>query len=172
MNIRFSGFGGQGVVFSGVILGWAAVLDGKNAVQTQSYGSEARGGACKCDVIIDDTEIYELEPVKLDILIAFSQTAYNRYHKFLKQDGLLFVDKYLVKPISHPKKTFTIPATDIALIKMQHKIMANMVMLGFMIAKTGLLKTESIEESIRTYVSDHLVEGNLGALRTGLVYSK
>lgn len=56
--------------------------------------------------------------------------------------------------------------------KMQHKIMANMVMLDFMIAKTGLLKTESIEESIRTYVSDHLVEGNLGAFKTGLVYSK
>ena len=75
MNIRFSGFGGQGVILSGVILGWAAILDGKNAIQTQSYGSSARGGACKCDVIIQDGEIHELEPENIDILVSFSQPA-------------------------------------------------------------------------------------------------
>jgi 2-oxoglutarate ferredoxin oxidoreductase subunit gamma len=170
MNIRFSGFGGQGIVFSGVILGWAAILDGKNAVQTQSYGSEARGGACKCDVIIKDTEIYELEPAQLDILVAFSQTAYNKYHKFLKPDGILFVDKYLVKPYSHPEKTYGIAATDIALIKLHYRIMANMVMLGYVIAKTELLKIESVEKGIRTVVSDNMAEENIKAFKAGLYF--
>ena len=91
MNIRFSGFGGQGIVLSGVLLGWAAINSGKNAIQTQSYGSEARGGSCKCDVIISDTEIFELEPSELDILVSFSQPAFEKYYPGLKKDGLLFI---------------------------------------------------------------------------------
>ena len=98
MNIIFSGFGGQGIVLSGVILGWAAVHDGKNVIQTQSYGSEARGGSCKCDVIIEDTEIFELEPDDIDILVAFSQPAFNKYFPGLRNDGTIFIDKDLVKP--------------------------------------------------------------------------
>lgn len=171
MNVRFTGFGGQGIILSGVILGWAAILEGKNAIQTQSYGSEARGGSCKCDVIIEDTEIFELEPEEIDILIAFSQPAFEKYHSFLKPEGLLFIDKDLVNPAGHDTcstKTFAISATDIAFKKMKHKIMANMVMLGYMTAKTGLISPESVEKSIERYVPAQTVEENLKAFRTGL----
>jgi len=178
MNIRFTGFGGQGIVLSGVILGWAAILEGKNAIQTQSYGSEARGGSCKCDVIIENTEILELEPAQLDILIAFSQPAFEKYHSFLKPEGLLFIDKDLVNPAdprvlgenknARPTKTFAISATDIAVKKMKHKIMANIVMLGYMTAKTGLISPESVEKSIERHVPAQTVEENLKAFRTGL----
>lgn len=77
MNVRFSGFGGQGIILAGVIYGHAATLDGKNAVQTPSYGRASRGGACKCDVIISDEQIYELEFPEPDVLIALSQQAYD-----------------------------------------------------------------------------------------------
>ncbi len=75
MKIRFSGFGGQGVILAGVIYGHAATLDGKNAVQTQSYGSASRGGACKCDVIISENDIHELNFPKSNILVSLSQQA-------------------------------------------------------------------------------------------------
>jgi len=76
LSIRFSGFGGQGIVLAGVIYGEAAVADGLNAVQTQSYGSASRGGASKCDLIISREKIYELESSQIDVLISKSQDAY------------------------------------------------------------------------------------------------
>ena len=168
MNIRFSGFGGQGIVLSGVILGWAAVHDGKNVIQTQSYGSEARGGSCKCDVIIEDTEIFELEPDDIDILVTFSQPAFNKYFPGLRNDGTLFIDKDLVKPETTPAKTFSIPATDIAFKKMNRKIMANIIMLGYITSKTGLVKPESMEKSIERYVPAQTVKQNQEAFSIGL----
>ena len=168
MNIRFSGFGGQGIVLSGVILGWAAVHDGKNVIQTQSYGSEARGGSCKCDVIIENTEIFELEPDDVDILVAFSQPAFNKYFSGLRNEGTLFIDKDLVKPEIIPAKTFSIPATDIAFKKMNQKIMANIIMLGYITSKTGLVKPESMEKSIERYVPAQTVKQNQEAFSIGL----
>ncbi len=171
MNIRFSGFGGQGIVLSGVILGWAAIFDNKKAIQTQSYGSEARGGACKCDVIIDDKVIYELEPDKLDVLIAFSQPAFNIYSPYLKKDGTLFVDNDLVDSAvsdTATSKIHAIPATDIAYKKLNHKIMANIVMLGYFVANTGLISTESMINSIKRNVPPNFIDTNLEAFRLGL----
>ena len=75
LSIRFSGFGGQGIVMSGVIFGEAAVADGLNAIQTQSYGSASRGGASKCDLIISKEEINELESPMIDVLVSMSQSA-------------------------------------------------------------------------------------------------
>jgi len=168
MNIRFSGFGGQGIVLSGVILGWAAILDNKNAIQTQSYGSEARGGSCKCDVIIEDSEIFELEPVDIDILFVFSQPAHDLYSSCLKHEGLLFIDEDLVIPETRSGKTFAIPATDIAYKKMKRKIMANLVMLGYFTAKTGLVSPESMEKSISINVPPKTIDNNLLAFRIGM----
>jgi 2-oxoglutarate ferredoxin oxidoreductase subunit gamma len=167
MNIRFSGFGGQGIVLSGVILGEAAIYDGKNAIQTQSYGSEARGGSCKCDVIIQDTEIFELEPAKLDILVSFSQPAFEKFYPGLKSDGLLFIDSDLVNPISNTQKTFAIPSTDIAFKKTNRKIMANIIMLGYLTSKTGLIKPDSMEKSIESNLPPKLVKDNIEVYRIG-----
>jgi 2-oxoglutarate ferredoxin oxidoreductase subunit gamma len=169
MNIRFSGFGGQGIVLSGVILGWAAIFDGKNVIQTQSYGSEARGGSCKCDVIIQDTEIYELEPHELDVLLAFSQPAYDKNQKFLKPGGLLFIDKDLVIPGNNlTNNKYAISASDLAFKKMKHKIMANIIMLGHWTVKTGQINPASMEKSISMCVPPKLVDENMEAFRIGL----
>ncbi|MFH1050801.1 MAG: 2-oxoacid:acceptor oxidoreductase family protein [bacterium] len=168
MNIRFSGFGGQGVILSGVILGRAAILDGKNAIQTQSYGSSARGGSCKCDVIIQDTEIHELEPVSIDILISFSQPAYDKFKKSLKPDGILLYDSDLVLETDNTSKKFGIPSTDIAFKDFGQKIMANIVMLGYLISKTKIVSAEAMENSIAEYIPEKYKEKNIQAFRMGL----
>jgi len=171
MNIRFSGFGGQGIILSGVILGWAAILDGKNVLQTQSYGSSARGGSCKCDVIIQDSYIYELEPQGNDILIAFSQPAFNKYKNSLKKDGLLFFDNDLVSLNDFEANSFCITATDIAFKEFQQKIIANSIMLGFIAGKTNLVSNKAIEDSIKYYVPKKSFEDNIEAFRIGLNFS-
>jgi len=168
MNIRFTGFGGQGIVLSGVILGWAAVLEGKNALQTQSYGSEARGGACRCDVIIENSAICEIEPDELDVLFAFSQPAFDRYYPCLKPGGKLFIDRDLVDPGSGGGAAFAISATDIAVKRMKNPIMANMVMLGYGAAHTGLVSPASVEKSIEKCVPAHTIEKNLKAFAIGM----
>lgn len=168
MNIRFSGFGGQGVILSGVILGWAAILDGKNAIQTQSYGSSARGGSCKCDVIIQDTEIHELEPVSIDILISFSQPAYDKFKKSLNPEGNLFYDSDLVLETDNTSKKYGIPSTDIAFKEFGQKIMANIVMLGYLVSKTKIVSKESMETSISKYVPQKHIDKNIQAFRMGM----
>lgn len=153
MNIRFSGFGGQGIVLSGYIYGVAAVLDGKKALQTQSYGSESRGGGCRSDVIISEGDIFELAPPQLDVLVALSQAAYEAYIPALKKDGTLIVEDDLVDTGDGSlHRTFRIKATDIAHKKFGRKIMANMVMLGFICAILELVSKESLERAILSNV--------------------
>lgn len=168
MNIRFSGFGGQGIILSGVILGWAAILDGKNVLQTQSYGSSARGGACKCDVIIDDSYIYEIETKGNDILVAFSQTAFDKYKSSLKKGGTLFLDNDLVNTGDFQSNNLSISATDIAFKEFNQKLFANSIMLGFMAAKANMVRHEAIEESIKYYVPAKTAEANIEAFRLGM----
>ncbi|MGA2295987.1 MAG: 2-oxoacid:acceptor oxidoreductase family protein [FCB group bacterium] len=168
MNIRFCGFGGQGIILSGVILGWAAVLDNKNALQTQSYGSSARGGACKCDVFIQDSYIYELEPEDYDILVAFSQPAFNKYKNSIKNGGCLFFDSDLVNIGEFNGNNFSITATDIAFKEFQQKVFANSIMLGFISAKAGIVNREAIESSIKSYVPAKTADDNIKAFRLGL----
>lgn len=171
MNIRFAGFGGQGVILSGVILGWAAILDGKNAIQTQSYGSSARGGSCKCDVIVQDTDINELEPISIDLLISFSQPSYDKFKKSLNPNGSLFYDSDLVLETEDSIKKFGIPSTDIAFKDFGQKIMANIVMLGYLISKTKIVSQESMEKSISKYVPEKHIDKNIQAFRLGLSLS-
>ncbi|MDQ1267261.1 MAG: 2-oxoglutarate ferredoxin oxidoreductase subunit gamma [Bacteroidota bacterium] len=168
MNIRFSGFGGQGIILAGVIFGWGAVLDGKNVIQTQSYGSSARGGACKCDVIMDNKQIYELEPHQLDILVSFSQPAYDSFKKFLKPDGVQFLDSDLVPNYSDLEKTFNIPATDIAFKEWNNKIIGNIIMLGCITQAAGLVGQDSMEESIKKFVPGKYYQINIEAFRKGI----
>ncbi len=172
MIVRFSGFGGQGIVLSGYIFGNAALEDGKNALQTQSYGSESRGGACRSDVVISDGEIFELAPVQVDILVSMSQSAYEKYGPFLKDGGVLAVDKDLVTvdaAVEKERKTkyFGIPATDIAFKKFGRKIMGNMVMLGYISAITDILSKKSVQTVIKTNVPKGTEAANLKAFEEG-----
>jgi 2-oxoglutarate ferredoxin oxidoreductase subunit gamma len=171
MIVRFAGFGGQGIVLSSYILGRSAVLDGKMAIQNQSYGSESRGGECRGDVIISDEAIYELEPTEFDILVAMTQPAYERFVGSLKAGGTLILEGDLVatdERLEPPGiKTFRIGATDIAYKKFGRKIMANMVLLGFMNTLLELVSDTALESSIRTTVPKGTEKLNLKAMREG-----
>ena len=116
VEIRIAGLGGQGVVLAGQILGKAAIFEGFNAVQTQSYGAEARGSAAKSEVIIADDRIWYPYVRKCDILIALSQEALNKYIKDLKENGMLIVDSVHVKelPSKVEAKVFSVPFSKIA----------------------------------------------------------
>jgi 2-oxoglutarate ferredoxin oxidoreductase subunit gamma len=167
LSIRFSGFGGQGIVLAGVIYGEAAVADGLNAVQTQSYGSASRGGASKCDLIISKEKIYELESSQIDVLISMSQDAYETYIKQLKRGGVLIIDKDLVRANTEKVQVHEISATDIAFKEFGQKIMGNMVIVGYLAALLGIVSNESLRKSIRRHLPEKLVEDNFRALEEG-----
>jgi len=167
MNIRIAGFGGQGIVMAGYVLGHAGVLDGHNALQTQSYGSESRGGACKSDVIITDSEILELAPSALDVLVGMSQPALDKYLVNLKKNGLLIYDSDLVKPSDGGNHAFGLPATDIAHKAFGRNVVANVVMLGCLAALTGVASRDSLRQAIAEAVPPGTVDMNLAAFEEG-----
>jgi 2-oxoglutarate ferredoxin oxidoreductase subunit gamma len=167
LKIRLSGYGGQGIVLAGVIVGEAAVLDSKNAVQTQSYGSESRGGACKADVIISDGEIYEIEPTGFDCLVAMSSKAYQKYVSRLKPGGKLIVEEDMITEGSPECEKYSIAATRMADERFGRKIMGNMVMMGFVTALMEWPSEQSMRESIRRNVPEDTQEDNIGAFELG-----
>lgn len=174
MNIRFSGFGGQGIILAGVIYGHAATFDGKNVVQTQSYGSASRGGACKCDVIISDEQIYELEFPEPDVLITLSQQAYNKYASQLKNNGTLIFEKDMVctKKSHIQHHIHSISATDTAYRKFGRKIMANLIVLGYTTGLLGIVSKEAVKKAICEHVPQGTEETNIKAFEEGYKLSK
>lgn len=169
IEIRISGLGGQGVVLAGQILGRAVVYHGKNAVQTQSYGAEARGSAAKSEVIISDGKIGFPMVRKCDILVAMSQEAVEKNIKDLKGDGILLIDSSTVKKAPETKaRIFKIPATEIAEKMLKAKIYANMVMLGALTSITKIANEKSFTRAIKETVSTKAVNMNLHAYQKGL----
>jgi 2-oxoglutarate ferredoxin oxidoreductase subunit gamma len=168
MNIRFSGFGGQGIVLSGFIMGNAAINEGKNAIQNQSYGSESRGGACKSDVIISDKNINELSPPEVDVLVSMSHSAFEKYIPRLKKNGTLIIDSDLVFPEDvKGYKFYGIPATDIAYKKFGRKIIGNMVMIGYVTAITKIVSKRAVMDSIKNNVPKGTEDLNFKAFSEG-----
>ncbi len=163
-EIRIAGFGGQGIVLSGFILGQAALLDGNSAVQSQSYGPEARGGAAKSEVIISNEKIDYPRVVEADIFVAMSQEAYDKLQGELKKDGLVLVDKDLVE--TKDKGVTHIPFTATA-DKLGKKIVANVVMLGALTSITGIVSKDSILKAIRANVPKKALDINMKAFDTG-----
>jgi 2-oxoglutarate ferredoxin oxidoreductase subunit gamma len=167
MKIRFSGFGGQGIVMAGLITGGAAVIEGRNAVQTQSYGSASRGGSCKSDVYVSKSDIHELEFHEPDILVTFSQEAYSKYAGDLPKGGRLFLDSDMVTPDREFDRLYAIQATEIAYKQFERKIIANLVMLGFVTGVAEPVSKEAMMESIRRRVPKGTEEMNLEAFEAG-----
>ncbi len=172
MNVRFCGFGGQGIVMAGYIMGSAAVRDGKNAVQTQSYGSESRGGACRSDVAISEDDIFELESESVDLLVAMSQQAYEKYVKMLKEDGTLVFDEDLVTPGGKGHKKYGIKAADLAHKKYGKEIVANMIMLGYITSITELVSKGAMLSTILENVPKGTEKMNEDAFNTGYELGK
>jgi len=174
-EVRISGFGGQGIVLAGVILGRSAALyDGKNAVQTQSYGPEARGGASKSEVVISEEEIDYPKVIKPDILVCMSQQAFDKYGRDVKDGGTVIVDRDLVTVPENfyngNIKLYKIPFTDIAYKEIGLKIVANIVMLGALVRITGIVSKESMRKAILDSVPKGTEEKNLMAFEKGYNY--
>ena len=172
-RIQFCGFGGQGIVLSSVIFGTAAVLKaGLNAVQTQSYGSEARGGECQAELILAEGPIHSPLADQVDILVAMSQLALDRYLDRLRDGGTLILDPELAeKPARSGIQVVEVPATEIA-SELGARIAANMVMLGFLQQATGLVSKEGLLETIQDNVPPKFVEVNLDAAGRGMALAK
>ena len=168
MNIRFAGFGGQGVVLAGYVLGQAGIHDGHDALQTQSYGSESRGGACRSDVIISEGQVLELAPSSLDVLVAMSQPALDKYFPNLRKDGLLIYDSDLAKAGDCRVRAFGLPATDMAHKTFGREVFANAIMLGCLVGLTQIASRESVLRSIAESVPPKTVETNLEAFEQGV----
>ncbi|WP_461864051.1 2-oxoacid:ferredoxin oxidoreductase subunit gamma [Thermococcus sp.] len=164
MQIRFAGIGGQGVILAGVILGEAAAIEGLNVLQTQDYGSASRGGHSIADVIISKEPIYDFMVTKADVLVALAQLGYDSTKEELKEDGLLIVDTDLVKP---DREHIGAPFTRLAEESTGLALTVNMVALGYLIAKTGVVRKESAEEAIKRRVPKGTEEINIKAFRVG-----
>lgn len=173
IRLQFCGFGGQGIVLSSVIFGTAAVLRaGLNAVQTQSYGSEARGGECQSELILAEGPIHSPLADQVDILVAMSQLALDRYLDRLRAGGMLILDPELVDAPERPDLQITkVPATEIA-SELGAMIAANMVMLGFLQQATGLISEQDLLATIRDHVPQNYVDVNLQAARRGMTLAR
>ncbi|KPJ51038.1 pyruvate ferredoxin oxidoreductase [candidate division TA06 bacterium DG_26] len=175
VEIRFSGFGGQGIIRSGYIVGRAAaIFDNKEATMTQSFGPEARGSACSSQLLVSDEKILYPYITQPDILVAMSQEAYDKFEPELKAKGILIIDEDLVK-ISSPRddvKFFSVPATRIA-EELGNRIVANLVMLGFFTAVVaGVVSADAMKKAIPESVPKRFLELNLKAFDRGFEYSK
>jgi 2-oxoglutarate ferredoxin oxidoreductase subunit gamma len=171
-EIRIAGFGGQGVVTVGKIVGLAAALyDRKNAVQTQSYGPESRGGACKSEVVLSDGEIHYPKVRTADVLIALSQPALDIYLKDLKAGGLLIIDPLtVIQEIPRTDiRVVRVPTAEIAL-QLGNKRFQNMVALGALASLTGVISRESLEKAIKDSVPPKTLRQNLEAFKKGNEY--
>ncbi|MEE8448437.1 MAG: 2-oxoacid:acceptor oxidoreductase family protein [Thermodesulfobacteriota bacterium] len=171
---RLSGEGGQGLILAGIILAEAAAMyDGKNAVQTQSYGPEARGGFSKSEVIISDEEIDYPKATKLDFLLALTQEACDNYSKDLKPDAILLADSTAVKRSpSGNFKFYSLPVLETASNEIGKAVVANIVALGATVGLTGIVSEQAIEKAVLSRVPRGTEELNRHALHVGLSMGK
>lgn len=166
-QVRISGFGGQGIVLAGMLLGKAASLyDGKEAVFTQAYGPEARGGASNADVIVSDSAIGYPLVTKPDVLVTMFQEAYSKFRPGLREGGTLIVESDLVRLNEGEADCHKLPASRLA-EEVGRRIVANVVVLGYIVGLTGVVSRQSIERAIETTVKPGTIDMNFQAFAVG-----
>jgi 2-oxoglutarate ferredoxin oxidoreductase subunit gamma len=166
-EIRLAGEGGQGMILAGIILAEAAaVYDGKQATQTQSYGPEARGGASRSEVVISDGEIDHPEVLSPDVVVALSQEAYKKFAQSVKAGGLLIVDEDRVQT-SNDFNGIKIPIARIAQETTGRAITANTVALGVLVGLTNVVSREAIENAVTACAPKGTEDMNRKALQAG-----
>lgn len=166
-EIRLAGEGGQGMILAGIILAEAAAIyDGKQATQTQSYGPEARGGASRSEVVISDVEIDHPEVLSADVVVALSQEAYRKFARTVHAGGLLIVDEDRVAV--HADFTgVKVPVARIAHEATGKPITANTVALGVLVGMTGVVSREALEKAVVARAPKGTDEMNRKALQAG-----
>jgi 2-oxoglutarate ferredoxin oxidoreductase subunit gamma len=173
-EIRFSGFGGQGIIRLGLITGKAVSLfDNKYATMTQSFGPEARGSACSSQVVISPDRVLYPYITRPEILVSMSQEAYDKYEPELREDGLLIIDTDLVKnrPPRGQIKLYTITSTRLA-EELGNRIFANLVMLGFFAAVSKVVSAEAIKKALPGLVPSRFLDINIKAFEKGYGYGE
>lgn len=167
-EIRLTGSGGQGLILAGIILAEAAITEGLNAIQTQSYGPEARGGASKAEVIISDEEIDFPKVDQADVILALTQAAANTYLKTVKNTGTAIVDASVTIPVDLAAgRILHVPIIDTAKTVLGKSIVSNIVALGFIAEYTGLVTRESVERAVLSRVPKGTEDLNRNALNEG-----
>lgn len=167
-NFRFSGTGGQGLITAGIILAEAAILDGKEAVQSQSYGPEARGGSSKAEAIISDDPIRFGRVVCPDVLLAMSQEAATKYTTDCSKDSIVVTDSLFVKDVPGVyKERIDLPITHTATSVCGKALFANIVALGAIVALTHCVSNEALEKAVLGRVPKGTEEANKNALEAG-----
>jgi 2-oxoglutarate ferredoxin oxidoreductase subunit gamma len=169
MKVRMAGFGGQGQVTAGILLGHSVVLEGRHVLQTQSYGSATRGGLTTCDVCTGEGEIHEVHPERFDVLVAFSQEACDTFVSLLEDDGVLIYEQDLVTPPADlAQRSAASPTTRLAKDELGKVICANVVMLGFLVgAVPEIVDAAKVETAIEQQLAPKIVALNLDAFRLG-----
>jgi 2-oxoglutarate ferredoxin oxidoreductase subunit gamma len=170
-EIRITGFGGQGVVLSGHIIGRAYAVDhGAHATMIQSFGPEARGSSCSATLVVDEDEILYPYIHRPDIFVVMSADGYDRYRDELKDDGILVYEKDLVrfKP-KEGQQAYGVPSTRIA-EKLGRSIVQNIVMLGFFAAASKLVPHQAMRDAVSHSVPTGTEELNLRAFDAGWEY--
>jgi len=170
-EIRFAGFGGQGIISAGRITGRAAVLhDKKHAVLIQSYGPEARGGACSAEVVVGDRPVDYPRVGTPDVAVIMSQEAYEKFGSDVKPGGLLLLDQDLVEHEEREDvRVVEVPATRIA-EELGRRIVANVVMLGALAALWPAISREAMLSAIVEAVPPHTRDLNKKAFEAGVSY--
>jgi 2-oxoglutarate ferredoxin oxidoreductase subunit gamma len=172
-QIRLCGFGGQGIVVAGAILGQAAFLDKKFVALSSGYGSQVRGGTTKSDLVFSHAFVDFPLPTEIDFLIAMLQAAYQESLPLVRKDGIIILDRTLVKasPTS-PARVYSIPATETVARKLKNEMAANIALLAAANSIGQLVSEASLREAIKKTVSPNFAELNLKAMQVGLELAK
>lgn len=167
VEFRLSGSGGQGLLLAGITLAEAAIHAGKNAVQTQSYGPEARGGSSKAEVVISDEEIDYPKATDPDFLLALTNDAYKTYGPMMAK-GLIITDTSVTLDPAIKARTVALPILASAAEKVGKKVVANMVALGVLGGLSGVAPKEILKKAVVVRVPKGTDELNVKALEVGL----
>jgi 2-oxoglutarate ferredoxin oxidoreductase subunit gamma len=165
-EFRLSGSGGQGLLLAGIVLAEAAILDDKNAVQTQSYGPEARGGSSKAEVVISEDDIDYPKATDPDYLLALTADAYKTYGA-LQGRGVIIVDSSIILDPAIKAKTVSVPILETTK-KIGKTIVTNIVALGVVVGISGIVRPDTLEKAVLNRVPKGTEELNTAALRAGL----
>jgi len=168
VTFQFCGFGGQGLVLSATIVGAAAVRAGLHAVQTQSYGSEARGGECQAELTVSPTPIHSPTADAVDVLVAMSQAALDRYLGRLRSGGTLIIDPhYVARPPRGDLTIVEVPVTGLAADELGNQLVANVLLLGFLRQASDIVPERDLVAAIEESVPKRFLELNLRAAERG-----
>jgi 2-oxoglutarate ferredoxin oxidoreductase subunit gamma len=171
-EVRFSGFGGQGIVRCALITGKAvAMYDDKFATMTQSFGPEARGGACSSQLVVSEDRVLYPYVTLPGVLVALSQEAYDTYEPKLRDGGILIIEEELVKakPDTGRVQVYPAPVTRFA-EELGNRLFANLVVLGFFSAITGVASAEAMKKALPGLVPDRFLKDNIRAFDKGYEY--